>query len=139
MQEIALAGVSLVGDRTGEHGGTAFHAVNPINTAKLEPAFYSATPADIDRAASLAEVAFQAFATLSGRERAGFLRRIADGLASEGNAIVERANLEAGLAIPRLQNELGRTTGQLRLFAEVLEEGSWVNARLDDPLPLCSI
>jgi NADP-dependent aldehyde dehydrogenase len=131
-QELSLAGLSLIGDQKGERQGKAFRAVNPANAAELEPVFYSATNAEIDRAASLAEAAFPVFANLSGRDRAAFLCRIADGLAAEGEAIIGRANLEAGLALPRLQNELGRTTGQLRLFAEVLEEGSWVNARIDE-------
>lgn len=97
----------------------------------MEPLFYSATADDIDRAANLAADAFASLSGLGGRDRAALLRRIADGLSREGAAIVERAHLEAGLPLPRLQNELGRTTGQLRLFAEVLEEGSWVNARID--------
>ena len=139
--EFMISGLSLVGDQTGRRKGAAFRAVNPASAAELDPVFYSATSEDIDRAASLAEAAFPALAGLSGRERATLLRRIADGLASEGSAIVERAHLETGLPLPRLQGELGRTTGQLRLFAEVLEEGSWVNARIDEadrerkPLP----
>src|SRR5205823_5404234 len=40
--------------------------------------------------------------------------------------------LETGLPLPRLQSELKRTAGQLNLFADVLEEGSWVNARIDE-------
>jgi NADP-dependent aldehyde dehydrogenase len=130
-REFMLSGLSLIGDQTGRGKGATFCAVNPASAAELEPVFYSATSEDIDRAASLAEAAFPAVAGLSGRERAALLRRIADGLASEGSAIVERAHLESGLPMPRLQGELGRTTGQLRLFAEVLEEGSWVNARID--------
>jgi len=139
--QFMLAGLSLIGDQTGRGKGAAFHAMDPANAAELEPVFYSATSEDIDRAACLAEAAFPALAALSGRERAALSRRIADGLASEGSAIVERAHLETGLPLPRLQGELGRTTGQLRLFAEVLEEGSWVNARIDEadrerkPLP----
>jgi|SRR5579862_575158 len=131
-QELSLAGLSLIGDRCGERGGGTFRAVNPANASELEPVFYSGTKPEIDRAASLAQAAFPVFANLNGRERALFLRQIADGLAADGEAIIARANLEAGLALPRLQNELGRTTGQLRLFAEVLEEGSWVNARIDE-------
>lgn len=136
-----LSGLSLIGDQTGRGKGAAFRAVNPANAAELEPVFYSATGEDIDRAASLAEAAFPAVAGLSGRERAALLRRVADGLAPEGSDIVDRAHLESGLPLPRLQGELGRTTSQLRLFAEVLEEGSWVNARIDEadrerkPLP----
>ncbi len=139
--EFKLSGQSLIGDQTGRGQGAAFRAVDPANAAELEPVFYSATSEDIDRAASLAEAAFPALSGLSGRERAALLRRIADGLASAGSAIVDRAHLESGLPLPRLQGELGRTTSQLKLFAELLEEGSWVNARIDEanrerkPLP----
>ena len=131
-KEFGISGLSLIGDTAAEPNGAAFRAANPANAAELEPEFHAATPADIDRAADLADAAFPALSGLSGRERAAFLRRIAAGLASEGAAIIERASLETGLALPRLQNELGRTTGQLLLFAEVLEEGSWVNARIDE-------
>ena len=106
--------------------------MNPANGEKLDPAFYSATTEEIDRAANLAADAFEAIQGLTGRDRAGFLRRIAANLTAEGDAIIQRANLEAGLPLPRLQGELKRTTGQLTLFAEVLEEGSWVNARIDE-------
>jgi alpha-ketoglutaric semialdehyde dehydrogenase len=77
-------------DQTGKREGASFRAVNPASAAELEPVFYSATSKDIDRAASLAEAAFPALAGLSGRERTALLRRIADGLASEGSAIAER-------------------------------------------------
>ena len=41
--------------------------------------------------------------------------------------------LESALPKPRLIGETARTCGQLRLFAEVVEEGSWVSARIDRP------
>jgi NADP-dependent aldehyde dehydrogenase len=131
-QELTLSGRSLVGGRAVEQRGDAFHAINPVNGAQLEPAFYSATPADLDQAAMLAASAFPVLAGQSGRERALFLRRIAERLTAESATIIERANLETGLPLARLQGEMVRTTGQLRLFAEVLEEGSWVNARIDE-------
>lgn len=130
-----ITGLSLVGDQVCERGGAAFRAINPANGMELEPRFHSALTGDIDQAANLATDAFLPFATLSGRERASLLRRIAEELTRAGAVIVERANLETGLPIPRLQGELGRTTGQLRLFAELLEEGSWVNAQIDEALP----
>jgi alpha-ketoglutaric semialdehyde dehydrogenase len=140
-QEDWLSGFSLIGGRTTGGKGSGFRGVNPANAAELEPMFYSAMSEDIDSAAKMAEAAFPALAERSGRDRAEFLRKIAEGLAHEGTAIVERTNLETGLPMARLQGELVRTTGQLRLFAEVLEEGSWVDARIDDadherkPLP----
>jgi len=131
-EQVTLSGVSLIGGRLAERRGEAFRGINPANGTKLEPNFYSASEPDLNAAADLAAKAFPVFAGLSGRERAAFLRRVADGLASEKAPIIERANLESGLPLARLEGEMGRTTGQLKLFAEVLEEGSWVNARIDE-------
>jgi 2,5-dioxopentanoate dehydrogenase len=122
----------LIGTQAADARGAAFYAVNPATAKKLEPSFYSATPDDIDQAANLAADAFHQLASFSGRDRATLLRRIADNLQAAGAAIVERANLETALPVPRLQSELKRTTGQLNLFADVLDEGSWVNARIDE-------
>lgn len=139
--EISLSGLSLVGDGVASQGKTAFHGVNPATGQKIEPAFYSATEQQIDEAVELARSSFFAFSGTKGSERAAFLRRIAAGLTEQGAAIVERANLETGLPLPRLQGELARTANQLSLFADVLEEGSWVDARIDEadaarkPLP----
>jgi 2,5-dioxopentanoate dehydrogenase len=141
MDVSTLDGMSLIGDGTTNSTGIAFHGVNPTTGEELSPPFHSATNEDIERAASLASAAFSTFAATSGRERGALLRKIADGLTAEGATIIERANLETGLPLPRLQGELARTTGQLRLFAEVVEEGSWVDARIDEadrerkPLP----
>jgi alpha-ketoglutaric semialdehyde dehydrogenase len=135
-----LSGRSLIGERTSKAAGTGFHAVNPATGIKIDPVFYPATTQDIDDACNLAADAFSALAC-SGSDRAKLLRRMAENLHAEGAAIVQRANLETGLPLPRLQSELKRTTGQLTLFADVLDEGSWVNARIDEadrdrkPLP----
>ncbi len=141
MHRSKLSGLSLIGEHNVEPKGITFCGVNPTNGEVLEPAFYSATHYDIDLATTLAQDACPILAGLSGHERALLLRSIADGLTAEGPAITERAHLETGLPMPRLQGELGRTTGQLRLFADAVEEGSWVNARIDEadrerkPLP----
>jgi alpha-ketoglutaric semialdehyde dehydrogenase len=134
MQSLELDGVSLIGGEVGEKG-TAFYGVNPATGEQLEPAFFSATDEDVHRACELATEAAPAFSALSNKERAAFLRSIADALAAETDVIVARANAETGLPLPRLQGEVGRTTGQLRLFADVVEEGSWVDARIDEALP----
>ena len=49
--------------------------------------------------------------------------------------IIARAVAESGLPQARITGEVGRTTGQLRLFAGVLREGSWNGARIDPALP----
>lgn len=115
--------------------GVRFHAIDPSTGKALDPEFVSASTEDVARAAGLAAAAAPRFAAISPRDRANFLRTIADELTADGAAIVERAQLETGLPRPRLEGELARTTGQLRLFAEVVEEGSWVDARIDEALP----
>ena len=132
VREMNLSGRSLIGSELGAARGADFRGVNPANGEKLDPAFYSATADEIDRGANLASDALQSLQGTSGRERAAFLRRIAENLAADGEEIIARANLESGLPLPRLQGELKRTTGQLTLFADVLDEGSWVNARIDE-------
>jgi NADP-dependent aldehyde dehydrogenase len=133
--ENSLSGVSLIGEGVASPGQTTFHGVNPATGEKMEPAFYSATPQQIDDAVAKATASFYTYASLPGKDRATFLRKIAANLSELGGAIVERANLETGLPLPRLQGELARTTGQLALFAQVVEEGSWVDARIDEADP----
>jgi len=85
----------------------------------------------VDRAARAASTAFATYGTLSGRKKGQLLRAVASRLEANGDAIVEQANRETSLGLPRLKGELTRTCNQLRLFAALVEEGSWVDARID--------
>lgn len=115
--------------------GAAFRGVNPATGTALEPEFLSATDATVDHAVQAAQAAFASFGASSGKTRGALLRAIADRLESVRESLTERAHLETALPMARLQGELARTTGQLRLFAQVAEDGSWVNARIDRALP----
>ncbi len=108
----------------------SFRAVNPATGERLEPAFQCATAEDVDRAANAAA---EAFRNTSGKDRGRLLRGIAESLESNAAALVERANSETALPKARLEGEMARTCGQLRLFAALVEEGSWVDARIDHP------
>lgn len=130
-----LSGKSLLGGKRGKGDGGCFQALNPATGAKLEPTFCSATAGEVEQAAQLAAEAFASYRQVSGKAKAAFLRRIADRLDAQKEELAQRAHLETALPIPRLTGEVGRTSGQLRLFAGVVEEGSWVNARLDTALP----
>jgi NADP-dependent aldehyde dehydrogenase len=132
---MTLSGQSLIGSRRGSQDGKSFQAANPQTGSALEPAYFSATHAEIEEAAQLAADAFATYSQASGKTKAAFLRRIADGLDAHREELAERAHLETALPMPRLLGEVGRTSGQLRLFAGVVEEGSWVNARIDPALP----
>lgn len=130
-----LKGKSFLGGARSTSESGCFQAFNPATGAKLEPAFCSASADEVDQAARLAAEAFPSYRQATGAAKAAFLRRIADGLDAQKEALAQRAHLETALPIPRLTGEVGRTSGQLRLFASVVEEGSWVNARIDTALP----
>ncbi|MEJ2502298.1 MAG: aldehyde dehydrogenase (NADP(+)) [Gemmatimonadota bacterium] len=112
-------------------GGTTFRAVDPASGAELEPAFREADTGDVDRAVAAAAAAFESYAALEPSRRAAFLRAVADAIEGLGAPLIDRASAETGLPSGRLEGERARTTGQLRLFAEVVADGSWVEARID--------
>jgi NADP-dependent aldehyde dehydrogenase len=130
-----LTGLSFIGSERGSREGAAFHAQNPQTSAALEPAYYSVGTADVDKAVQLAADAFTSYSQTSGKARAAFLRRVADGFEAHREELAARAHLETALPMPRLLGEVGRTANQLRMFAAVVEEGSWVQARIDPALP----
>jgi NAD-dependent aldehyde dehydrogenases len=125
---------SIAGSRSRE-GDRIFHAWDPTTGTRLEPGYVDATEREIDHAATAAQDAFVTFGRSSGRARADLLDAIAGNVTDAADAIVTRAQAETGLPEARLRGELGRTTGQLRLFADMLREGSWVDARIDTADP----
>ena len=130
-----LTGQSFLGSRRGTRSGAGFQAQNPQTSEALTPLYYSATPAEVDEAIELASWAFASYSQTSGKARAAFLRRAADGFDAHKQELAERAHLETALPMPRLLGEVGRTAGQLRMFAGVVEEGSWVQSRIDPAMP----
>jgi NADP-dependent aldehyde dehydrogenase len=128
---VRLSGRSILGQGEGTAAGRQFHAANPTTGEQLEPGFSPATREEVDRAARLAEKAFTTYKVLAGGDRAAFLRTIASKIEAITSELVERAEQETALPRARLQSETARTCGQLRLFAGVVEEGSWVMARID--------
>lgn len=128
-----LQGRSFIGWATGADGGRRFTAINPATGQAIPPDYTSASIAEVNRSAELAANAFTITSRLSGKEKAEFLREIARGLEGIVGALVIRTNQEAGLPEARIRSEAARTVFQLRLFADLVEEGSWVRARLDKP------
>lgn len=121
----------MLGDGPAASTGAAFSAVNPATGRPIAPEFHSASLQDVDAAARLADSAFATYSKLSGKEKANLLRAIASEIQSAEGELIERAHLETALTEKRLQSEIARTTNQLRLFAKVVEEGSWAMARID--------
>src|ERR1700722_20216029 len=130
-----LSGRSLIGFRDGNGSSEPLYATDPTTGQHLQPGFISATDEEIELAARLAAGAFAAYSRVPGRARGAFLRKIATNIESIASDVVERAGKETALPPARLQGETARTCAQLRLFAEVAEEGSWVAARIDNADP----
>ncbi|RRQ49777.1 aldehyde dehydrogenase (NADP(+)) [Maribacter algicola] len=124
---------------------TYYQAINPATGQKLEGEFKNSTWKDVDQAAKNAATAFQVYRKLDNETKAEFLEEIANEILALGDALLERCHLETALPLGRLTGERGRTMNQLRLFASVVREGSWVDARIDlaqpnrEPLPKSDI
>lgn len=132
---MTLHGTSLIAGEPGQTGGNTFSAYSPGTGKDLEPLFHEASDAEVERAMQSAEEAFADYRNRSPEGRAGFLEAIADEIEALGDELIERASAETGLPAARITMERGRTCGQLRLFASVVREGSWVDARIDSAMP----
>ncbi|MFI5716241.1 aldehyde dehydrogenase (NADP(+)) [Nocardia sp. NPDC051750] len=130
-----LTGANLVGTAEIPGATSAFRAVNPVTGTALEPEYRAADAATVARAAAAAWSAFAGYRATDFTRRAAFLDSIAGEIENLGEDLAQRAVAESGLPEARIRGEIARTTGQLRLFADVVREGSWTGARLDRPDP----
>ena len=123
-----LTGKSLI-------AGTPVDAAEGRFTAGGELApFEEASAGHVDRAVDAAARAFDSYRRLPADVRASFLDRIAAAIETSDDLITV-AHRESALPMPRLTGERARTAGQLRLFATLVREGSWVDARIDRAVP----
>jgi NADP-dependent aldehyde dehydrogenase len=104
-------------------------------TGEVLGTYRESTAVEIAAAVAQAAGAAVLLARRSGAERATFLERIADEIIALGDPLLELANRETALPLPRLTGERARTVGQLRMFAQLVREGSWVDARIDRAQP----
>jgi len=130
-----LTGKNFIGHERSSAGKKTFKAINPVNGKELETIFHEATPAEVDGAVRKGEAAFKIYRNISRQKKADFLNQIADEFFAKGDELIQRCMAETGLPETRLTGERGRTTNQLRLFAELLREGSWCDARIDRAQP----
>lgn len=126
-----LFGTSFIGYSRSMGREIHVHAIQPGTGKAMEPAYLAATPEELETTMALAAAAFPAYSNLSGMARAGFLRTIATEIGSVAEDIVERGQLETALSETRLRAETGRAVDHFRMFADLVEEGSWVDARIE--------
>jgi alpha-ketoglutaric semialdehyde dehydrogenase len=135
MKPMQLHGGNLLGNAVLKSGPQTFRATNPATAQPLDPPFHAASDKEAARALELAEEAFPGYRSQSPEAIAEFLEAIAAGLEHRGNELIARAQAETALPENRLISERGRTTSQLRMFAALVREGSWVDARIDQADP----
>jgi len=128
---ITLHGKHLIaGARVG--GDATFRAA-PVEGAAHDVAMGSA--ALVDRACTAAEDAFAVYGATTRADRATFLNAIAEEIEARGDSITDIGTRETGLPAARLQGERGRTVGQLRMFADHILAGDYLDRRHDPALP----
>lgn len=121
--------------KTTNNTESLFYAINPATGEALPGGFREHTAAEIDAAVQEAERAFEIFRREPPQRKVALLRRIGEELEANRAALVAVCTTETALPLPRLHGELTRTINQLNLFAGLVEEGSWVGARIDRAQP----
>lgn len=108
-------------------------SVNPRTGEATETSIAASTEVDVARICADAAAVARQFGRSSRSSRAALLRAIAEELEHDSDHLAQVANEETALGLPRLTGEVGRTVFQLRAFAEVLDEGSYLEVTIDDP------
>lgn len=130
-----LHGKNFIADQLANGAGETFSIPSPLDGTVLSGEFQVATVHDVDTALRAANDAFLSFRDSPAEQRARFLEKIADEIGSLGDALIERAHRETGLPVARITGERGRTMNQLKMFAQVAREQSWIDARIDPAQP----
>lgn len=114
---------------------TTLTSYNPATEEKLPGEFVINTLDDLENAVASSIEAFNTYSNTSRNERARFLETIAQEILNLGDSLIERASAESGLPVTRIAGERGRTVNQLKMFADLVKEGSWVEASIDTAIP----
>lgn len=130
-----LTGSNFIAGTASSESAQGFTSVNPQTRRSGDVQFHNATAAEIDRAARAASEAFQIMRGAAPEKLAALLDTAAAEIEALGDELLHTADMETALGISRLTGERGRTTGQLRAFASLLREGSYVEAIIDTALP----
>lgn len=128
---VELTGMHFLAGAIEAGGGDTFSGLDAVTGEVLQPVYADPTTEQVERACVAAAAAAPAFAAAPAKLRAQLLREIADGLARLGDDLVRRVSIETALPSGRVEGERARTVMQLQQFATLIENGSWVDARID--------
>ncbi len=130
-----ITGKNYIGNTLSAEGNKTYKTFNPQLNIENEHTFYEATSDEINEAVELAAKAFKSFRHTSGKQKADFLNAIADEILALDDELINVYRSESGLPEGRAKGERGRTVFQLRSFADLVAEGSWVEATIDTAIP----
>ncbi|ADY31050.1 aldehyde dehydrogenase (NADP(+)) [Cellulophaga lytica] len=130
-----ISGKNFIGNQLSANGTKTYKTFNPELNTENAIVFTEATAQEIDDAANLAASAFKEFRAVPGIKKATFLNAIANEILALDDVLVKTYCSETGLPEGRAKGERGRTIGQLQNFANLVAEGSWVEATIDTAQP----
>lgn len=126
-----ITGMNYIGSKKSAQGEVKFSTFNPKSNTRTHWEFVEATEEEINEAMQLAAEAFALYQEITFNDRAKFLRQIASEIENLGDVLIDAYLAETGLAEGRAKGERARTIGQIIGFAELLEDGSYVNAIIE--------
>ncbi|WP_375241431.1 aldehyde dehydrogenase (NADP(+)) [Polaribacter sp.] len=130
-----ITGKNYIGNQLSAIGNKTYTTFNPELNEENTTVFTKATSDEINEAVALSSEAFKEFRKVSGERKAAFLNAIADEILTLDDLLIQTYCLETGLPEGRAKGERARTIGQLRSFANLVAEGSWVEATIDTAQP----
>ncbi len=126
-----ITGKNYIGNHLSSQGDKTYKTFNPKVNIENEPLYSEASETEIDQAVDLASEAFAAYKKVSGKDKAQFLNTIAEEILALGDLLIQTYISESGLPEKRAVGERTRTIGQLRAFANLVADGTWVEATID--------
>ena len=128
-------GYNFIGNTRSARGDVVLKSWDATTGLELAPSFYQATMDEVDSACKIASSVFPLYSKLPATRRAEFLNKIADELDILGKDFVDLVQQETALDEARIKGECGRTSNQMRLFADLLTRGDFYDARIDTAMP----
>ena len=132
---MSITGKQIIGYGLSQEGSREFHGINASTGEVVGPTFYEATTDEVDSALTWAKSAFPKYRKISDLDRAQFLMAIIDEINAIGDILIQTACAESGLPEARITGERGRTTGQIKAFADFISNDQWRKEIHDPALP----
>jgi alpha-ketoglutaric semialdehyde dehydrogenase len=130
-----ITGKNYIGSQLMAGGNKTYKTINPQLNIENPWTFTEATADEIEQAVTLANDAFKIYKNYSAQKKADFLNAIAEEILALGDELLDVYCTESGFPRGRAEGERGRTIFQLRSFANMLTEGSWLEATIDTAVP----